>query len=343
MTIKLALAGCGDICNYHYKSIIEINREQPNSIIITTIIDLDITKAQQYQLLCKDSVIYTSIEEALEKGDFDFITLMLPHHIHEKYACLCLSKNKHVLLEKPIALTLDSAKIIYNLAIKNDRILWITEQAQYWPEILYCKQLIDNGEIGELITMEVYYHEIINENENTPFNISYGEEQWRMNNNYSGGGILIDGGLHWIRAIRILMGEIKNIHSIMSKPYTKMDGESMVKSILEFENGKYATFNSLVTNSLSNIDIPWFYIIGTKKHIKILPTFSDFQNTKTIEIIDNNSSYIPKYGNNKGFFSGFSTIYKNILEFNKNNKRDYSNVVSAIKDLEVVLTIYNTN
>ena len=172
MTIKLALAGCGDICYYHFNAIMKINNEiNDSSILITTIIDLDIEKANKYRQLCNNvnCKVFTSIEYAIIDGDFDFITLMLPHHLHEKYACLCLSNNKHVILEKPIALTMDSANLIYNTAIKYNRILWITEQAEFWPEILHIKELINNGDIGELITMEAYYHEIINENCNTPF------------------------------------------------------------------------------------------------------------------------------------------------------------------------------
>ena len=102
-TLRLAFVGCGAIARYHLDGI----REHAPRIEVTAAVDLDAQKAQSYAEET-GATAFTSLEEALEKGEFDAVDLMLPHDLHEAAATQCFAAGKHVLLEKPMSLELAS-------------------------------------------------------------------------------------------------------------------------------------------------------------------------------------------------------------------------------------------
>ena len=79
--LKLAFVGCGAIARYHLDG---INEHAPR-IQVTATVDVDAEKAQAYATETGGTA-FTSLEEALEKGDFDAVDLMLPHDLHEQAA-----------------------------------------------------------------------------------------------------------------------------------------------------------------------------------------------------------------------------------------------------------------
>ena len=60
---------------------------------------------------------------------------MVPHHLHVKLAKECLSKGKHVLLEKPLATSIEGCKELLSLAQDTDKIFMVAESATHWPEV----------------------------------------------------------------------------------------------------------------------------------------------------------------------------------------------------------------
>ena len=60
---------------------------------------------------------------------------MVPHHLHETYAVQCLEAGKHVLLEKPLAHTLDSCRRLLGAADDSDCVFMVGENSTHWPEV----------------------------------------------------------------------------------------------------------------------------------------------------------------------------------------------------------------
>ena len=145
--LKLALVGCGAIARFHLDGI----KSHATNIEVTTLVDLDLAKAQAYADETGGQA-FTSLDEALEKGDFDAVDIMLPHDLHEKIALQCFAAGKHVLLENPIAPALDACDRILSAAKEAPGVFMVAENSQYWPEIVEAKQQIEAGAIGEIIT-----------------------------------------------------------------------------------------------------------------------------------------------------------------------------------------------
>ncbi|MEE2872722.1 MAG: Gfo/Idh/MocA family oxidoreductase [Candidatus Latescibacterota bacterium] len=255
--VKLAFIGCGAIARFHLDG---IKSHAPN-IEVTTLVDLDLAKAQAYADETGGQA-FTSLDEALEKGDFDAVDIMLPHDLHEKIALQCFAAGKHVLLEKPIAPALDACDRILSAAKEAPGVFMVAENSQYWPEIVEAKQQIEAGAIGEIITARAAFVYAFDE-------YWFKEEKpWRYEKGRTGGGITIDGGSHWIRPLRMWMGELKEVVGVVGHPLAQMEGESLTRALFRFESGKTAVFDAMMIDTVFAPD-PWWRITGSKGELTI--------------------------------------------------------------------------
>ncbi len=255
--LKLALVGCGAIARYHLDGI----KEHAPRIDVTTLIDLDIDKAQVYAEETGGTA-FASLDEALEKGDFDAVDIMLPHDLHEASATQCFAAGKHVLLEKPMSLELSSCERILAVAKAAGTTFMVAENSQYWPEIVKAAEVIESGAIGDIITARAAFTY-----EFDPY--WFKEDQpWRYDKSRTGGGIVIDGGSHWIRPLRIWMGEIDKVVGVIGHPLKQMEGESLTRALLQFKSGKTAVLDAMMIDTVFAPD-PWWRITGTKGELTI--------------------------------------------------------------------------
>ena len=230
--IKMAFLGCGGIARSHWRGI----RENVPQIKVTATIDVDPASAEAMAEQTGGQP-FTSFETALEQGDFDAVDIMLPHHIHEEFTIQAFAAGKHVVLEKPMATTLDACERILAAAKKAGTVFMIAEQSQYWPGVVKVKQLLQEGALGALITAEAFFGGKVGS--------SWGEAAWRYNQAITGGGICIDGGLHWMRPLRVWLGEIDEAIAVLGYPLKEMEGESLAHAIFRFKSGLLASYKAL--------------------------------------------------------------------------------------------------
>ncbi len=255
--LKLALIGCGAISRYHLDGI----AEGSGRIEITAAVDTDPDRAEAVAAETGASV-FTSLEEALDAGDFDAVDIMLPHDLHEWAATACLAAGRHVLLEKPMAPTLDGCDRILEAAARAETAFMVAENAQYWPEIVRAAELIEEGAIGEVVTARAAF---VCEFDTYWFPDA---RAWRLDRGRTGGGIVIDGGSHWMRPLRMWLGEIDEVIAVLGHPLGSMEGESLCRAIFRFRSGLVAGFDALMLDTVLGPD-PWWRITGTRGEILI--------------------------------------------------------------------------
>ena len=256
-SMSIAFVGCGAIARYHLDGI----RDFGDRIRVTAAIDPDLDKARSIAAET-GATVYSSLDSALEDGCFEAVDIMVPHNLHEELAIKSFNANKHVVLEKPVATSLASAQGIMKAAKKAGTVFMVAENAQYWPEIVKAKDLIDAGVIGEVITARAtFFYE---------FESKWFDERspWRLHKSATGGGITIDGGSHWIRPLRMWMGEIDSVIGVIGHPMEAMEGESLTHAIFRFQDGKFATFHALnITAPMANGE--WWRVTGTQGELVI--------------------------------------------------------------------------
>lgn len=143
----------------------------------------------------------------IARPDIDIVDICLPHDMHAGVACEALEAGKHVVLEKPVAATLEEAKLLAETARRADRRVMVSENWVYAWVVQKAKAAIEKGEIGEPFlvrgTMEMDVRP------------SFKNLAWRHDAVKMGGGALIDGHIHAISAARYLMGEISEVAAVV--------------------------------------------------------------------------------------------------------------------------------
>lgn len=253
--LRLALLGCGAAARLHLPAIAASTRT-----IVTAAIDNDAGRATALAR-STGAQSFGSLDAALIAVEIDAVLVMLPHHLHEAAAVVALEAGCHVLLEKPIAPTLAASEHVLAVAGETGRVLMVAENTQYWPEVTRVKELLDDGAIGDLVTARAWHclppiPEFLG-----------GDDPWRLSRERTGGGVAVDAGSHWLRPLRIWLGEIDEVVAVIGRPYPAMEAESMCRALCRFESGVVASFDVLVIPGPGVAPAPMFQVTGTTGEI----------------------------------------------------------------------------
>lgn len=254
--LRLALVGCGNIARAHWHGI----RHHVPELQVVAAVDANPQRAAAMAERTQ-SRPFSSLSEALASIDIDAVDIMLPHDLHEAVALEAFAAGKHVVLEKPMAQDLAACERILAAARKAGSVFMIAEQSQYWPDVHRAKALLDAGAIGNLVSARAYFVDNLRRDPADPV-------PWRFRLARAGGGISMDGGLHWIRPLRILLGDVDAVVAVTGRPVADMEGESYAQAILRFRGGATAHFECLLTESPVG-PVQDFRLTGTRGELVI--------------------------------------------------------------------------
>ena len=172
-----------------------------------------------------------SYEELVESG-VDAVSICLPTHLHCKVAVDALERGKHVLVEKPIAVSVEEAERMLRAAKAAGRVLYVGMTHRFYPELREAKKLVDDGAIGSIVACNDCALEHIGFL-NTP--------PWYMEKKFSGGGPALTSGIHLVDRLRWFTGdEVQMVAGAAANPYFGADVEDAGQMFLRFRGGMSA-------------------------------------------------------------------------------------------------------
>ena len=184
---------------------------RPNCELLA-VCDTDRQKAQnaadKWQEICPEAplpAVTTDYAELLANAEIDAFDLCLPHHLHRRMTIAALEAGKHVLCEKPLALTPEDCDAMAQIAENTGKVLMHGENMRTSPNAVTAAQLVKDGRVGTVVGVQAAYAHWQN------VALNYG---WRTEAEKSGGGHLIDGAIHYVDVIRHLCGDISHVHAM---------------------------------------------------------------------------------------------------------------------------------
>ncbi|NOU64631.1 gfo/Idh/MocA family oxidoreductase [Paenibacillus sp. LMG 31461] len=197
-TLKVGVIGTGGIFK---KGHLPTLLEHPE-LELVALCDINEEKVQRVAAGSNVSRVFTSFEELIAQDDLDIIDICAPNCYHAEMAIAALEAGKHVFCEKPDAITPEEAIRMSEAAKKNGRILMCMRNNRFMPASQYLKKYIDEGLMGEIYTGRCGWLR----RRGIP-----GLGGWFTTKAMSGGGPLIDLGVHYIDLSVWLMGNPKPI------------------------------------------------------------------------------------------------------------------------------------
>ncbi len=236
--IKFGIIGCGRISFRHIEALVDNNSEAKLVGICDIIPEKMDNTIEYYNMLnrnrgykeIEDIKKYWDYKEMLVSSEIDAVIITTDSGCHAKHSIDCLKSRKHVLVEKPMALSIKDADEMIRVSKENKVKLGVCYQNRFSPLVLELKDAVEEGRFGQLIngTTRILW------NRNKEY---YLEAPWRKNWEL-GGGALINQCIHNIDLLQWIIGsEVESLFSEIDTFISNTNAEDFAVIIIRFKNG----------------------------------------------------------------------------------------------------------
>ena len=195
---------------------------------------------------------YGSYESAVADPCVEGVYICTPHHLHLEHARMAAEAQKHILLEKPLARTVDEARAIVDLSSAAGVILMVAENYRFMPPVLAAREMVDRGDLGDLRLIQLQ--------EDFPFQPS----EWRNDADLNGGGVLIDGGIHKASLLAYLAGDPSEVYGVeVASAQPGLAAEDGVVAMLRYDSGLVGVINHSWSAG-PHSPRPWVTVSGSR-------------------------------------------------------------------------------
>ncbi len=228
-SVKLAIVGVGGMGKAHVKMAAEA--EEVRLVAVCDIVEEAAKKSGEELGI----PWYKDLQEMLKKESPDGVLLATPHFAHFSQAMECLSAGAHVLVEKPIALTVGEADQMIEEARRRKLTLAVGHNYRVGATTRSIGQLIHTGSMGPLIRMLWSF----NHHRNAAY---YRAGTWRGTWKSEGGGILINQAVHHLDLVSWLFGPVETVSAITDNLlHPQIEVEDIASASLRFKSGAVGT------------------------------------------------------------------------------------------------------
>lgn len=252
--ISVAVLGCGQNAKKHFLAI-ETNSEQ---FEISAICDKNTHSLESYKA---DGVrAFEDIDELAAHKETSLVVVCTPSGLHAQQTIQLARAGKHVICEKPMALTYSDGLAMTEACEENRVQLYIVKQLRYLPHLQYLKKQVSNARFGKLYMVNV----------NVFWNRSqayYDEVNWRGTKHFDGGA-LMNQASHYVDLICWLFGPVVNVQAMMKTLARKIETEDTCVINLETASGTLVALNITMLTYPKNLESS-MTILGEEGTVKL--------------------------------------------------------------------------
>ncbi|ANW95592.1 oxidoreductase [Wenyingzhuangia fucanilytica] len=242
-------------------------------------------------------ISYNNIDEILADSNIDLIIVNTPNNTHYNFAVKALQAKKHVLMEKPFAITSKEAKELYNIAVENNCSILAYQNRRFDSDYLSVKKVLESGDLGDVVEAHIRFDR---------YKTEIGPKVAKETASIPGSGITYDLGSHIVDAAISLFGNPISWHKKKGYYRENTQVDDFMSASIEFPNNVHV---QVTTSMLVPNPQPAFVIHGTKgTYVKQRINLQEEQLMQGMQITDENYGIEPK-GN-----EGTLTIAVNAME-----------------------------
>lgn len=205
--MRFGLIGAGSIGAVRAKA---LGAMQSSSL--TAVHDLDEARARA---IAPGATFHASAQSLIESPDADAVIISTPPQFHERLATDAVRAGKHVLVEKPMAASVDVCQRMAQAATDAGRLLTVGYNHRYFEALKLIRDVVRSGEIGTLSHVRAYTGHT---------GLSEFKAPWMYDAGVMGGGTLMDNGTHIIDLVRYMMGDVVEVYGHASNRVWQIDG-----------------------------------------------------------------------------------------------------------------------
>lgn len=332
--LKFAILGCGRISYKHVEALIDNKKDAILVAVCDLVEEKAIKRKEQYsQAIGEINIkVYTDYHEMLKNEDIDVVTIATESGYHGKHAVDCINHGTHVLIEKPMALSIDEADRIIQLAKDKNKKICVSHQNRFNPPIQKLRRAIEEGRFGKIIngTARILW---------TRDDNYYKQAPWRGTKELDG-GTLMNQCIHNIDLLQWMMGsEVERIHSERGTFLRDIEMEDFGGILIRFKNGSIGIVEGSACVYPKNLE-ETLSIFGEKGTVVIgglavneIKTWQ-FEDKRDYDEQDESVEIDSVYG------KGHTPLYKDFIDAINEDREPLINGKEGKKAVEIILKAY---
>ena len=321
MSFALCVAGCGGFARTFARAVRSFSGFGSSDDIEMFFASRDRSRARAYCRAFEGAGYFGSYEEAAADPRVEAMYFCTPHHLHLEHALIAARSAKHIMVEKPIARTVEEGERIVSAAREAGVKLMVAENFRYMPAVRRSRELITQGAIGKVRLVQ------IQEESNFSF------EGWRTNRELMGGGVLIDGGIHSIDMLIDLGGTPEEVYaSSLPRAAGGLEGEDGTVLMARLRGGATGLINHAWGVSRSSWKL-WVAVSGTRGRIFFKPR------SPTMTLETDGEKRKLRFSED---VSGIGSMVREFRDCIREDRPALTSGEEGLRDLRVVLCAYES-
>ncbi len=285
-----------------------------------------------------DIELYTDYREMLKDANIDVVSICTPNYLHATMTIDSLEAGKHVICEKPMALTTKDCEKMIATQIKCKKKLFVVKQNRYNPPVQAVKKLLVENRLSRLylIAVNCYW------NRDKEY---FAESTWKGDKEKDGGTLFTQFS-HFIDLIYWFAGEVASVFAYVENynhQYIEIEDTGVV--MLKFKSGAMGMINFTNCAYQKNMEGS-IALFGENGSVKI---GGEYLNKLEYQMIkDYTIKTLPKcrrannYGTYKGSMSNHDKVYENVVDVLMNNGNIAVSGIDGIESIKIIETIYKS-
>lgn len=330
--IKFAVVGCGHIGKRHAEMVVR----EPNAELVAL---CDVRPKDDLGIEDYDVPFFSDINSLLSSGlDIDVINICTPNGYHAEMAVMAIETGHHVVIEKPMALSVQDAEKVVYTALKYSKQVFCVMQNRYSPPSQWIKNVVETGLLGKIymVQLNCYWNR---------------DDRYYKSGNWHGdkrldGGTLFTQFSHFIDIMYWLFGDIMNVQARFKdfnhETLTAFEDSGFVN--FEFVKGGMGciSYSTAVWNKNMESSMT---IVGEKGSVKIGGQYMNeveychIQDYVMPELAPTNPGN--DYGPYKGSAQNHNFVIQNVVKVLSNHDSITTNVLEGLKVVDIIQKIYS--
>jgi UDP-N-acetyl-2-amino-2-deoxyglucuronate dehydrogenase len=329
---KFAIIGCGKIAERHAEEI----KKHGQLVAVCDIVNEKADELSKKYL----SEPYYNIDELLNYGkEVDIVSICTPNGLHASHSIKSLQAGKHVLCEKPMAITTNDAREMVKAEKQAGKRLFVVKQNRYNPPVIFVKKIIEENKLGRIFNFQM------NCFWNRP--TSYYQSSWKGTKELDG-GILFTQFSHFIDLLYWLLGDVSKVKGERKNFLHKdcIEFEDTGVALLEMNNGGFGTINYTINSEKKNMEGS-LTLFGEKGTVKIGGQYLNELEYFSVQGESHPTLPASKAANQYGFYEGSMSnhdkVYEQMIKAIDDPQHNFISSEETLKTIEIIEKIYSAS
>ncbi|MBE6933599.1 MAG: Gfo/Idh/MocA family oxidoreductase [Ruminococcaceae bacterium] len=331
--MKYALIGCGRIAVNHIKAALN------NKLEIAAV--CDVLPEKMTALLGKYELTgiaqYTDYKEMLDAVQPELVSIATESGIHAEIALACIDRGIHVIIEKPMAMSISDANEIIRRSEEKGVKVSACHQNRFNVAVQQMRTALEKGRFGQLSHGSIH----VRWNRNQDY---YDQAPWR-GTWAQDGGCLMNQCIHGIDLLRWMLGdEVEEVYGVTNQVFHDyLQAEDIGMAVLKFKNGAVGTVEGTTNVYPKNLE-ETLYLFGQTGTVKLGGTSTN--NIDVWDFADETATDLENKGLQEAtsnvYGNGHTSLFADVMDAIKTDRKPYVDAVAGRNALEIVLAIYKS-